>query len=62
MLEMIIYERNLCISLISEFHSLYFINYERRKIVQNHVIDVDYRKGRKRMKIEFFENMETADN
>jgi len=56
------YERNLCISLISEFHSLYFINYERRKIVQNHVIDVDYRKGRKRMKIEFFENMETADN
>lgn len=46
--EMIMYERTLCVSLISEFHSLYFINYERRKIVQNHVIDVDYRKGRKK--------------
>ena len=45
---MIMYERTLCISLISEFHILYFINYERRKIVQNHVIDVDYRKGRKK--------------
>ena len=46
--EMIMYERTLCLSLISEFHILYFINYERRKIVQNHVIDVDYRKGRKK--------------